>query len=103
MGPPAGLKGAESMLNQFEMQKNGEDIDRFEIAEIRISDDSKISGQSLADIRFRQKYGVTLAGIRRGQDQITTINPEERLQAGDCLIVIGKVGAVKKLKEQAPL
>lgn len=91
------------MLNQFEMQKDDGDTNRFEIAEINVSESSNIAGRTLADLRFRQKYGATLAGIRRGRDQITTINPAERLMAGDRLIIIGKAGAVRKLKNHAPL
>lgn len=102
-GPPAGLKEAEEMLNQFDMQRHAEDTDSFEIAEISVSVGSKISGRSLADLRFRQNYGATLVGIRRGREQITTINPTERLLAGDCIIVIGKAPAIKALKDQAPL
>lgn len=103
MGPPEGLKEAERVLNQLETAKRAADADHFEIGEIRVADDSKLSGQTLADLRFRQKFGVTLVGIRRGQDQITTIHPAERLLAGDCLIVIGTTMAVINLKKQEPL
>jgi Kef-type K+ transport system membrane component KefB/Trk K+ transport system NAD-binding subunit len=103
MGPPGGLKDAEKVLNQLEAKRTTEEADRFEIAEIGLAENSKLSGQSLADIRFRQEYGVTLVGIRRGQEQITTIHPAERLAAGDCLIVIGASGAVNHLKSRAPL
>jgi len=85
------------------MQRNIEDADRFEIAEIKISEDSDLSGKSLAEIHFRQKFGATLVGIRRGQDHITKINPAEKLYSGDCLLVFGKHGAIEALKEQAPL
>ncbi len=98
MGHPAGLKESETILNQFEAQRNAEDTDRFEIAEIKVSENSDLSGKSLAELHFRQKFGATLVGIRRGQDQITTINPAERFQKGDCLIVIGKSSAIKELK-----
>jgi len=103
IGPPAALKDAENTLNQLELQKNAEDTERFEIAEIKLSADSRISGQSLADLRFRQTYGATLVGIRRGQDQIMTIHPEERLIGGDSLIVVGKAGAIRELKNREPL
>jgi Kef-type K+ transport system membrane component KefB/Trk K+ transport system NAD-binding subunit len=103
MGSPAGLKDAESILNQLEAQRDAEDTDRFEIAEIKVSEDSDLSDKSLAELHFRQKFGATLVGIRRGQDQITTINPAERLQGGDCLIVIGKTLAIKELKNVAPV
>lgn len=103
MGHPAGLKDAENMLNQLEAQGDAEGTDPFDIAEIKVSEDSDFSGKSLAELHFRQKFGATLAGIRRGQDQITTINPEERLQAGDCLIVIGRSSTIKELKNLAPV
>ena len=103
MGPPGGLKDAESVLKQLEMRKDTEDADRFEIAEIRVADDSKLSGQTLANLDFRQKYGVTLVGIQRGEDQITTIAPAQHLLAGDCLVIIGTTGAVSNLKKLEPL
>jgi len=102
-GPPAGLKKAETILNQLEYQIGVQAADRFAIAEIAIAEDSHISGQSVADLQFRQKYGVTLVGIRRGQQQITAINPSEKLRGGDCLIAIGKSSAVKELQEYTPL
>ncbi len=103
MGHPDSLKDAENILNQLEVQKNAEDNDRFEIAEIKVSEDSDLSGRSLAELHFRQTFGATLVGIRRAQEQITTINPAEQLQGGDCLIVIGKAGAINELKNLAPL
>jgi Kef-type K+ transport system membrane component KefB/K+/H+ antiporter YhaU regulatory subunit KhtT len=103
MGPPGELREAETMLNHLKLAGALGASDRFEISEVRVADDSKLSKQSLAELRFRQTYGVTLVGIRRGKDQITTINPAERLLAGDCLIVIGTTGAVSNLKKQEPL
>jgi Trk K+ transport system NAD-binding subunit len=103
MGHPTELKDAENMLNQLEMQTAAEDTDRFEIAEIKVAEDSELSGKTLADLHFRQQFGATLVGIRRGQEQITTISPEEHLLGGDCLIMIGKPGVVQELKNQAPL
>jgi len=103
MGPPDGLKETERVLNQLEVRRDTKGEDRFEIAEVRIADDSRLSGQTVANLRFRQEYGVTLIGIRRGEKQITSINPAEHLLGGDCLIIIGKVGAVRNLKNKAPL
>jgi len=103
MGHADGLKDAENILNQLEIQRDAEDADRFKIAEIKVAEDSDLSGKSLAELNFRQKFGATLVGIRRGQEQITTINPAERLQGMDYLIVVGKHGAVEALQEGAPL
>lgn len=98
MGPPQGLRDAEIILSKLEAHEDIDSPDHFEIGEIPITHRSKLSGQTLADLRFRQKYGVTVMGIRRGDEQITTINPSEKILTGDCLIVIGTADAINKLK-----
>jgi Trk K+ transport system NAD-binding subunit len=103
IGQPGELKEAERELNQIGLKEATKDPDRFDIAEIKVADDSKISGLSLAEIRFRQKYKVTLVGIRRGKDQLRIVKPTEQLQAGDNLIVVGTTATVKRLKELEPL
>ena len=103
MGPPGGLKDAERLLNQLKERNHGRDTDRFEIAEIKVAQDSPLSGRTISDIGFRQEFRVTLIGIRRGEDQITTINPADRIMAGDCLIFIGETGTVQAVKSREPL
>jgi len=105
MGTPARLKEAENLLNKIKelFDSDNNDVDHFEIAEITVSNNSELSGKSLKDINFRQRFGSTLVGIRRDQKQITNINPSELLQGGDNLIVIGKVSAIRNLKNQEPL
>ncbi|GAU08156.1 cation:proton antiporter domain-containing protein [Desulfoplanes formicivorans] len=103
IGHPDGLKEAENMLNQLKPLKDTEEKDPFEIAEIMVSKHSDLSGRSLAELHFRQQFNATLIGIRRGDEQITTINPGEKVYGGDCLIVIGKAGAINELKNLAPL
>lgn len=103
LGPPAGLKEAEEVLNEIRTRNSGNEQERFEIAEVKVSNHSDMSGRILKDINIRQKYGVHLIGIRRAQEQITTINPMQKILAGDCLIIIGKSEAVKKLKEKETL
>lgn len=103
MGPASELKEAETTLNQMEAPKNAEDTDRFDIAEINVADNSVLARKSVAEVRFRQRYGATLVGIRRGEEQITKIKSSEQILSGDCLIVIGKRDVVNSLKEKAPL
>jgi len=103
MGHPDGLKEAEHSLNHVEAGRNGDDPDRFEIAEIKVAGNSHLSGKSVAELQFRQKFNATLVGIRRGLEQITAISPADRLHGGDCLIVIGKSNAIKELRNLAPV
>jgi predicted Kef-type K+ transport protein/Trk K+ transport system NAD-binding subunit len=103
MGPAEGLRRAETLLNQTQKAEGRDSTDRFEAAEIRISDDSPLAGQTLAEARFRQKHGVTVVGIRRGKEKINTPAPTEQLARGDCLIVIGNKQAVESLNQSEAL
>jgi Kef-type K+ transport system membrane component KefB/Trk K+ transport system NAD-binding subunit len=102
MGHSDGLKEAETILNQPGAQRDTENTDRFEIVELNVPEDSDLSGKSLAALNFRQKFGATVVGIRRGRERITTVNPAEHLRGGDCLIVIGKSSAIKAIQQLAP-
>ena len=102
-GPREGLKQAEALLNKDQDAEDGENIDRIVIAEIQVADDSEQTGNSLANLRFRQMFGVTVVGIKRGGEKITMPRPEERILAGDCLIVIGSGRAVEAMKKYGPL
>ncbi len=103
MGPPDALQDAEHMLNQQADRRDADDNDRFELAEVSVAADSALAGRSLADVRFRQQYQVTLVGIQRVETRITAITPAERIMAGDRLIVIGTGSAITHLQQQAPL
>ncbi|MFW6080419.1 MAG: cation:proton antiporter [Desulfosalsimonas sp.] len=103
MGPSGELKDAEAMLNKLDLESNVEHTDRFEIEEVRIADNSRLEGRTLAEVQFRQYYEVTVIGIQRGDEQIRTVDPGEKLRSGDVLIVIGPAGAIGNLKKEEPL
>jgi len=102
-GPPEGLEEAEKRLDEPAGWDVPDTAERFQIAEIKVAGESKLSGRTLADVNFRQAYGVTVIGLRRGNERITTISPAEKLLAGDSLIVIGLTGRVKTLEAKGPL
>ncbi|MBF0408424.1 MAG: cation:proton antiporter [Candidatus Riflebacteria bacterium] len=99
MGHPEELAEAERILNQLETKTTISTAEKFEIAEIKVPENSEYKGHTLADMRFRQNYGVTVIGIRRGKEQITSPSPKEKISAGDCLIVIGTTEPIEKLKK----
>lgn len=102
-GNAAHLKEAERIINALDMTTTSSLGDHFEHAEIEVSENSGLSGKTIADIRFRQTFGVTLVGIRRGETQITEIKPEEVIYGSDHLIVIGTQEAISTLKMRAPV
>ncbi len=93
------LRHAESLLNEMAEQE-GKNEDRFTMAEICVARDSEHVGKSLAELRFRQNYGVTVVGIRRGEEQIQGPEPSEKLRKNDRLMVIGNAASVEALKAQ---
>ncbi|HNT56660.1 MAG TPA: cation:proton antiporter [Syntrophales bacterium] len=102
-GPPEGLEEAEKRLDEPAGWDVPDTAERFQIAEIKVAGESKLSGRTLADVNFRQAYGVTVIGLRRGDERITTISPAEKLLAGDSLIVIGLTGHIKTLEAKGSL
>ncbi len=103
MGPPDELKEAEKLLSQMQENDDEDRLERFEIAEVQVADNSQKAGQTLADLQFRQKYGVTVVGIRRGKERVTSPGRNDNLAAGDILVVIGTSTAVERVKQQEPL
>jgi K+/H+ antiporter YhaU regulatory subunit KhtT len=98
MGPPKTLKKADDLINQTESRESADKLERFVIVELEIFVDSKWTGKTLTELQFRQRCGVTVVGIRRGQERITSPGPNESLQPGDRLIVIGTSDKVRQLK-----
>jgi Kef-type K+ transport system membrane component KefB/Trk K+ transport system NAD-binding subunit len=102
-GPPSELKKAETLLNRLQDQQSYENPERFSITEMLIAVDSEMVGRTLAELRFRQKYGVTVVGIRRNDEKIGAPGPEDKLMAGDHLFLIGASSKIESIKQAGHL
>ena len=62
-----------------------------------------MQGHSMQELDIRHKYGVTVVAINRsgerGQREVVIPNPDEILQRGDMLVVLGKGDDLTHLKE----
>ncbi len=99
MGSSDDLRRAEKLLSELKEDEGGGDEERFIIGEMKITEKSGIAGKTLEEIKLRQKYGVTVVGIRRENRRIEAPGASERVMNGDCLIVIGGMKAVENLKQ----
>ena len=54
-----------------------------------VGQESSIVGRSLKDINYRQKYGINIVSIIRGERQINIPRGEERLYPFDKIIIVG--------------
>ncbi|MFW6079591.1 MAG: SLC13 family permease, partial [Gemmatimonadota bacterium] len=59
------------------------------LVEVVVADGSALVGRTLADARLRERFGLTLLAVRRGDRRIVSPGPDTRLAAGDRLIVEG--------------
>ena len=59
------------------------------IAEVLILSNSRLIGTTLKDLRFRQRYNLTVLAIRRGEELIRDRLDRVRLRFGDLLLVQG--------------
>lgn len=103
MGALEDIRKADELLNQFDKGEESENASRFVFGEIKVDSNSPLSEKTLADIMFKQKHGVTVVGIRRGEEKITSPGPNERIAGDDCLIVIGSAANVDAVKSREPL
>ena len=60
--------------------------------------ESKLVDETLASAELRQKHGVTVLGIQRGENRITNPPPEEIIHAQDVLYVVGETTAIEALQ-----
>ena len=101
MGEAEGVRQAEKLLDQPNVTEGGEE--HFAVTELDVSSKCRCVGNTLTKLKFRQRYGVTVAFIHREGNQFVAPQPDEILRDGDRLIVIGSAAAVEKLKEQENL
>ncbi len=88
-------------------RENGEPEEMYELqevlAEIEIPTDSDLAGRTLAESRIGRALGLNiLAVMRNGRKQLAP-KPETILQAGDCLLVLGRLDRLKQVNRKANL
>lgn len=69
------------------------------LAEVVIAPRSRLIGQTMRELRFRERYGVNIVGVARGEQVIRTGLSDRPFQAGDALLVHGlhgKIGLLQK-------
>ncbi len=99
IGPPDDLKHAEALIRSIQEPLSEDESGDFSIIEVKVAAGSPLATMTLNDIGFRQKYNSTIIGIRRGEERIIHPGPQERLEPGDTLLVMGAGDSVQRLKQ----
>jgi len=64
-------------------------IEGLAIEWLRLARTSRFAGASIADGEFRTRTGTSIVAIIRGATTIPAPGPDQQLQAGDVLVVVG--------------
>ncbi len=77
------------------------DLD-LQIEEVRVADDSKISGTRLGETDIRRRLGIIILAIRRKGGRLDfNPGPDDTISAGDFLIAMGDSRKLKELEALA--
>jgi di/tricarboxylate transporter len=90
-----GLK-QEDMTN---VNKKGH-LEYANMAEVILTPDSQLINQSIEDIHFRDKYGLTILAIKHQYKQPGMPTPHEKLLYGDSLLLYGKWKDINLLSQE---
>lgn len=93
----AELLGATRVAQQLaELQQR---IEGLVIDWLPVREDSPYAGRTIGDARIRTRTGVSVVAIVRGEDAVPAPGPEERLDSGDYLVVVGTARGVEDVVE----
>jgi di/tricarboxylate transporter len=84
---------ADSLTEQYHIREY--------MSEVVVLETSPLVGHTLQEANFSQSMDLTVVGILRGKQGRIAPRPEERVQAGDLLLVQGRVEDILRVKTEA--
>ncbi|KRN54529.1 MULTISPECIES: potassium channel family protein [Carnobacterium] len=75
--------------------------DEYSLVELKVTN-PKFYRKSLDELDFRAKFGLTVIGIRRGQEMIISPKATETIEENDTLMVVGSVIDLDRLEAMMP-
>lgn len=70
---------------------------QFGMAEVLLPPDSSLCGHSIKEGHFRERYGLSVVGVRRDQAPMDASFTETRLKPGDTLLLTGSWAQIREL------
>jgi len=118
-GPDTVLAGGDELLVEGGLEDvrellrvQGVEVERIQVAEVpqpptgvsgvraRVIEGSPLAGRSLRELRFRDRFGVVVLGIRRNGELLRENLAETVLREGDRLLALGTRDQVDELAAQ---
>jgi uncharacterized protein with PhoU and TrkA domain len=96
---PDQLGIAQMTLTAVAAEGGGHRATPHQFTRLLVTTSSRLCGLTLVDSCIRSDFGVTVVGLQRGDQRITGPAPDEHLQDGDLLVVMGPEAGVAELRE----
>jgi di/tricarboxylate transporter len=77
------------------------DSERLTVMDATLDPRSSLTGKTVGELNFRERYGIELAGIWREGGPIGADLADERLQIGDALLLLGPHQRLKLLSDDS--
>jgi len=71
----------------------------LELAEIVVHQDSDLAGKTLASAEVRQRFGLIVVALKRGELSTFNPGPNEQIEAGDVLVTLGSLQSIERLEK----
>jgi voltage-gated potassium channel len=71
----------------------------LELAEIVVHPNSDLAGRTLAGAEVRQRFGIIVVALKRGDHSTFNPGPDERIEAGDILVALGPINALEQIEQ----
>jgi TrkA domain protein len=93
----AELLGATRVAQQLaELQQR---IEGLVIDWLPLREDSPYVGKTIGDAKLRTRTGISVVAIVRGEDAVAAPGPDQQLESGDFLVVVGTARGVEEAVE----
>jgi voltage-gated potassium channel len=70
----------------------------LELVEIVVHPHSDLAGKTLAGAGVRQRFGIIVVALKRGDLSTFNPGPDERIEAGDVLVALGPLNALEQIE-----
>lgn len=89
-----------TVMDFIEASLSGTSVE-LELAEIVVHHQSELAGKTLAGAGVRQRYGIIVVALKRGDTSTFNPGPDERIEAGDTLVALGPTLALERVEQDS--
>ncbi|BBB90757.1 MAG TPA: TrkA C-terminal domain-containing protein [Methylomusa anaerophila] len=90
---------SEIIDQMFDLSERLRNINPIHIIEVEVPINSPLVGKMIADVRFWQRTGATIVGIKREGKLIVSPGPYACFMPMDIFLVIGDPGVLKRIEQ----